>query len=104
MPNVIEKPNNTHSTPGTGVVDTSGGTLRLSGGGTSNGSFTGTGTGTLEFGGGTHSLTAASSINAANVTFSGGTTTMAGSYSATGTTGSSNTNSSLSSVLVNYQT
>ena len=62
-----------------------GGTLNLSGGGTSTGgSFTGGGT--LQFGGGTYTLDAASTISTANAIFSAGTTTLAGTYSATNTT------------------
>ena len=76
--------NNTHSGAGTGVVNVDAGTLLLSGGGTSNGSFAGAGL--LEFGGGTHTLQAASSINNPNVVFSGSTTTLAGLYNASGST------------------
>ncbi|KPF42524.1 hypothetical protein D621_20710, partial [beta proteobacterium AAP51] len=70
--------NNAASAPGTGVVNINAGRLQLSGGGTSNGSFTGPGT--LEFNGGTKVLQAGSSVSTPNVVFSGGTTNVAGSY------------------------
>jgi hypothetical protein len=54
--------NNTSSGPGTGVVNVTAGTLILSGGGTSNGSFAvATGT-TLQFNGGTYNLNDASAV------------------------------------------
>jgi hypothetical protein len=70
--------NNTSTGAGTGVVQVNAGTLQLSGGGNSNGSFVGAGT--LDFNGGTHTLASASSIANANVVFSGGTANVAGSY------------------------
>ena len=90
---------------GTGVVNRNAGKLSLSGGGTHDGSFTGTG-GTLDFGGGTHTLTAPPSVSSANVSFTGGTANIAGSYNVTGTTtvtgsGTANFNSSANTVALN---
>ncbi len=60
-----------------------GGTLNLSSGGTSGGSFTDGGT--VQFSSG-YTFGATSTISTANVIFSGGTTNLAGTYSATNTT------------------
>jgi len=61
------------------TVDVQSGTLNLSGGGTSSGTFTGSGT--LQFSSGTHDLQAASSVNVSTVTVSGGTVNLSGSLS-----------------------
>ena len=66
------------------TVDVQSGTLNLSGGGTSSGTFSGPGT--LQFGGGTHDVQAASSIDIPAVVFSGGTVNLDGSYNATSAT------------------
>ncbi|QEG35935.1 beta strand repeat-containing protein [Bythopirellula goksoeyrii] len=70
----------------TGIVEVDTGTLSLSGGGTSSGSFTGAAGTTLGLGGG-HMLEASTSVSAPNVMFSGsGTNTISGTYSASATT------------------
>src|SRR5262249_39220698 len=51
-----------------GVVDVQSGTLNLSGGGASAGTFMASG-GTLQFGGGTHTLSTTATVTGANVTF-----------------------------------
>ena len=68
-----------------GTVDVESGTLDLSGGGTSSGTFKGAAGATVAFGG-TTTLTSASSVTGPNVTFESGTATVAGSYAVTGTT------------------
>jgi len=74
-----------------GIVQAQSGTLRLSNGGTSSGSYYAAVGATLDFGGGTHTitLTTASSISGAGtVSYSGGATTVSGegSYAVAGTT------------------
>ncbi len=81
-----------------GTLDVQSGTLLLSNGGTSGGTFTaGTGT-TLEFGSGTQMLSGTSSVTGTGtVAFSSGTTTLGGAYDVTGTT-------AISSGVVNFNT
>ncbi|WP_201496560.1 choice-of-anchor D domain-containing protein [Rubrivivax sp. A210] len=74
--------NNNSASPTTGVVAVHAGSLRLTGGGSSNGSFTGLAGTTLGLGGG-HALLAASSVSTAGtVDFTGGSNTIAGSFNA----------------------
>ncbi len=69
-----------------GNVTAASGTLALSGGGTSNGTFTAS-TGILRFSNGTHSLSASSTVTGAGqVEFTAGSVTLAGAYTVTGTT------------------
>ncbi|MDJ0928587.1 MAG: hypothetical protein QNJ73_13195 [Gammaproteobacteria bacterium] len=69
-----------------GSVNAQQGRADLSGGGTSDGSFTGGADGIIEFGGATHNLTANSSVTATNVEVTGGTVNVDGSYNAGNTT------------------
>lgn len=62
----------------TGTVNIDDGTLRLTGGGSSAGTFAGLGE--LEFDGGSHQLTAASNVTVDRTTFSAGDTTVSGMY------------------------
>ena len=72
------------------TVQANSGTLALTNGGTSTGSFTAADLATLNFGGGTHNLNAGSSVSGAGtIGFSGGTTNLAGlanTYNVTGRT------------------
>ena len=81
---------NTISTPfnNLGTLDVQSGTLLLTGGGASSGSFTAQAGATLQFGGGTHALEAASSLaGAGSVVISNGTVNWNGaSYRLEGTT------------------
>jgi hypothetical protein len=64
-----------------GTLDLQTGTVVLSGGGTSDGTFSAAAGATLNFGGGSHLLTANSSVSGAgSVVFGGGTTTVSGAY------------------------
>ena len=70
-----------------GSINAQTGVLRLGGGGTDSGSFTGGANGTIAFSGGTHTLDAASSVTATNVRFSNqdsgvGNTAINGTYNA----------------------
>ena len=69
-----------------GNAEVDAGTLKLSGGGSSSGSFSASASATLEFGAGTHTLGASSSITATTVVFSAGIENIDGSYDVAGTT------------------
>jgi hypothetical protein len=70
-----------------GLVEVLSGTLALSGGGTSTGTFTVAAGATLNFGGGTHVLGETASLTGAGTArFGGGTTTLDGTYDVTGGT------------------
>jgi uncharacterized repeat protein (TIGR01451 family) len=69
------------------TVSVTGGTLDLSGGGMSSGSFTVAATFILEFGGGTHTLTGSSSVSGAGtVRFTAAVVNHAGTFDITGST------------------
>jgi hypothetical protein len=77
------------------LVDT--GTLTLSAGGTSGGSFNVSAGATLTFGGGTHRLTGTSGISGGGgVVLGGGYTAVAGAYGITGVTSVTSSNASVS--------
>ncbi len=70
----------------TGAVQVQTGTLNLTLGGTSTGSFIGSAGTTLQFSGGTHDLNGGSSIAAPAVMFTAGTVNLHGSYNVSGST------------------
>jgi len=79
-----------------GNIDVQTGVLRLGGGGTHSGSFTGGANGTIAFSGGNHTLDGASSVTASNVRFSNqdggaGSTSINGTYNAGNTVITGNT-------------
>ena len=75
----------------TGQLSVDSGTVRLTGGGTSSGSYTAAAGAAVQFGGGTHALSSTSTLGGAGtVEITAGTVTFAGTYSAPATISVSN--------------